>query len=84
MFNPKGYIGKWVEQVKSTSYTMSLYQNGELNIRGNEKNFIAYWWYVNGRIYELNTMKNILYVHTIHFTNGSDSVLFGEYNFVKS
>lgn len=58
--------------------------NGELNNRGNEKNFIAYWWYVNGRIYELNTMKNILYVHTIHFTNGSYSVLFGEYNFVKS
>ncbi len=26
MFNPKGYIGKWVEHGKSTSYTMSLYQ----------------------------------------------------------
>lgn len=83
-FNPKIYLGKWVERRKSTSCSISLYQTGELNLDGNEKKYKAFWWYVNGKIYELNTIKNKLYVHTIHFTNGSYSILFDEYNFVKS
>lgn len=73
-FNPKIYIGKWGERGKSTSYTISLYQTGELNLDGNEKKYKAFWWYVNGKIYELNTMKNQLTVHTIHFINGSYNI----------
>lgn len=83
-FTPSIYVGKWYEQGKPESHTISLYQTGELNFDGNEKKYKAFWWYANGKIYELNTIKNKLYVHTIHFTNGSYCILFDRCNFVKS